>query len=240
MNPKISCIIVDDEPPAIRVLEKLISLHPDLECVATTHRAIEALELVNTLQPNLLLLDIQMPELTGLQLSTLLKGQTQIIFTTAYAQYALEGFEVNALDYLLKPISFDRLVKSIEKFKNFNSHAKTPVQQAQTKEEFFFIKTDGKNKFKKIEFDEILFIESVKNNLIIHTSSQEIITYNTLKYFEENLPKNQFIQIHKSYIISLDKITKTDNQEVWVGTKILPIGETYKEEFFKKINQKLL
>jgi len=240
MRDKIKCIIVDDEPPAVRILEKYISQHPDLELAGTSNRAIEALELVQKLQPDLLFLDIQMPELTGIQLSSLLKDKSEIIFTTAYAQFALEGFEVNAIDYLLKPISFDRFVNAIEKFKQKNNYSNFSKEINRADNEYFFVKTDGRNRFRKVELNEVLYVESVRNNLIIYTKEEEIITYNTLKHFEENLPKTKFVQVHKSYIISIDKITKTDNQEVWIGEKEIPIGDTYKEEFFKRINQRLL
>jgi len=238
MSQVLNCIIVDDEPPAIRILQKYAEQLPELNCVATTDKSIEALHLVQELKPDILFLDIQMPELTGIQLSTLLKDKIQIIFTTAYAQFALDGFELNAVDYLLKPISFERFIQAVEKVKSRIGNL--AENTSKTKDEnYFFVKTDGKNRFKKIDLNEIYYLESIKNYVVIHTENDEIITYNTLKYFEENLPEN-FIQIHKSYLVSLNKIEKTDTNEVWILGKNLPLGDTYKNDFFERINRKIL
>lgn len=239
MNKILSCIIVDDEPPAVRILQKYTEQLPDLECVATTNKAIEALQLVDKHKPDILFLDIQMPELTGIQLSTLLKGKVNIIFTTAYTQFALEGYELNVIDYLLKPISFDRFIQAVEK-------ARHQIQSSEKKDnssegdDFFFVKTDGKNRFKKIRLSEIFYLESIKNYVILHTETEQTTTYNTLKYFEENLPESQFVKIHKSFLVSLDKIEKTDTNSVWVLNNELPLGDTYRNAFFEKINRRLL
>lgn len=239
MNKNLTCIIVDDEPPAIRILQKYAEQLPDLECLATTQKSIEALQLVETLKPDILFLDIQMPELTGIQLSTLLKDKVKIIFTTAYAQFALEGFELNVVDYLLKPISFDRFIKSVEKVRNQTQTTEIKTKQ-NDEDEFFFVKTDGKNRFRKLYLKEINYLESIKNYVVIHTENDEIVTYNTLKYFEENLPESQFVKIHKSYLVSLNKIEKTDTSEVWISGKNLPLGDTFKTAFFERINQRIL
>lgn len=239
MSKVLTCIIVDDEPPAVRVLQKYAGQLPDLDCVAVTNSPIEALQLIEQHQPDILFLDIQMPELTGIQLSAILKDRVKIIFTTAYAQFALDGFELNAVDYLLKPISFDRFIRSVEKVRNqaqsVENNERKPEQEA-----FFFVKTDGKNRFKKIRLDEICYLESIKNYVILHTENEQVVTYNTLKYFEENLPAGQFVKIHKSFLVSLHKIEKTDTNEVWVLGKELPLGDTYKNDFFEKINRKML
>lgn len=233
------CIIVDDEPPAVRVLQKYVEQLPDVECVATTNKAIEALQLVDKHKPDILFLDIQMPELTGIQISTLLKGKVNIIFTTAYTQFALEGYELNVMDYLLKPISFDRFIQAVEKVRcqiqSFEKRDKSAED-----DDFFFVKTDGKNRFRKNRLSEIFYFESVKNYVILHTQTEQTMTYNTLKYFEENLPENQFVKIHKSFLVSLDKIEKTDTDSVWVMGKELPLGDTYRNAFFEKINKRLL
>lgn len=239
MNKPLTCIIVDDEPPAIRILQKYVEQLPDLECLATAQKSIEALQMVETLKPDILFLDIQMPELTGIQLSTLLKDKVKIVFTTAYAQFALEGFELNVVDYLLKPISFDRFIKSVDKVRN-QVQSQIPKEKQNDEDAFFFVKTDGKNRFKKINLNEILYLESVKNYVIIHTADDQIITYNTLKYFEENLPQTQFVKIHKSYLVSVQKIEKTDTYGVWIAERNLPLGNTYKNLFFEKINNKTL
>ncbi len=235
MKRVLTCLIVDDEPPAIRILEKYAAQLPELNCVATTTRAIEVLQLVEKHQPDILFMDIQMPGLTGLQLSSLLKGQTHIILTTAYSQFAMESYELEITDYLLKPISFDRFIKAVEKVRKQLSPQK---QEQSSREEFFFVKTDGKNRFKKIRLGDIYYLESVRNYVVFQLKEDQVVTYSTLKYFEENLPQEQFIKIHKSYLIALDKVEKTDNHSVWVLGKELPLGNTYKEDFFKRIDLK--
>lgn len=239
MSKTLSCIIVDDEPPAVRILQKYTEQLPELECVATTNKAIEALQLVNKYNPDILFLDIQMPELTGIQLSTLLKGKVNIVFTTAYAQFALEGFELNVMDYLLKPISFDRFIKAVEKVKNQIQPDESKGSSMEV-DDFFFVKTDGKNRFKKIWLSEIFYLESIKNYVVLHTKTEQITTYNTLKYYEENLPENQFVKIHKSFLVSLNKIEKTDTNSIWVLDQELPLGDTYRNAFFEKVNKRLL
>jgi len=239
MNKKLSCIIVDDESPAIRILQKYCEKLPDLECLATTNKAIEALQLVDKYNPDIMFLDIQMPELTGIQLSTLLKGKVNIIFTTAYAQFALEGYELNVVDYLLKPISFERFLQAVDKVKNLTQSTEKKDNSSES-DETFFVKTDGKNRFKKVRLSEIFYLESIKNYVILHTAFGQIVTYNTLKYYEENLPESQFVKIHKSFLVSLHKIEKTDTNSVWVLGKELPLGDTYRNIFFEQINKRLL
>lgn len=236
MNRPLTCIILDDEPPAIRILEKYATQMPDLECVASTRKSLEALQLIEQHQPDIVFLDIQMPDLTGIQLSKLINNKTHIVFTTAYAQFAVEGFELAATDYLLKPISFIRFVAAVEKVKkqekDFHWSSSSP------QDDYFFVKTDGKNRYKQVKIDEIHYLESIKNYVIIHTKNEQVVTYNTLKYFEENLPDTDFIKIHKSFIVALNKVEKTDTNEVWVLQKNLPLGDTYKNGFFKRINWK--
>ena len=239
MNKTLTCIVVDDEMPAIRVIQKYCSQLHDLECVANTNKAIEALQLVEKHRPDILFLDIQMPELTGIQLSTLLKGKTNIIFTTAYPQFALEGYELNVVDYLLKPFSFDRFIQAVEKVKTLVRTSENETNSIEN-DGFFFIKTDGRNRFKKVCLSEIFYLESIKNYVIVHTGNEQIVTYNTLKYYEESLPENQFVKTHRSFLVSLDKIEQTDTDSVWVLGKELPLGDTYRNIFFEKINNRLL
>ncbi|AVR44689.1 DNA-binding response regulator [Christiangramia fulva] len=236
MNLK--CLIIDDEPHALRILEKYIRQVPYLECEATTTKSIEALQLIEKFSPDLIFLDIQMPDLTGIQLSKLISGDVKVIFTTAYAQFAVEGFELNATDYLLKPISFSRFLEAVEKVKKLKAENRHNSNENEASENFFFVKTDGKNKFQKVDFSEILYLESIRNYVVIHTKHEQIVTYNTLKHFEENLPSEKFIKTHKSYIVSIAKVSKTDTSEVWVGDDSLPLGDTYRHTFFEKIRER--
>lgn len=226
-------MIVDDEPPATRILENYIGKVSFLEKTAVFNDALKALEFLNTQSVDVIFLDIQMPQLTGLQLSRIISKEIKVIFTTAYPDFALEGFELNAVDYLLKPIAFERFYQAVSKL---NTDSKTEVV-SNNSAEFIFIKTDGKNKFVKLFLDEILYVESLQNYVCIHTVNQQIITHSSLKNVIESLPERDFVQIHKSYVVALKQIESTDSFSVFVNGKELPIGATFKDAFFERIDQ---
>lgn len=229
----LKCIIVDDEPPATRILENYIGKVSFLEKVGIFNDSLKALEFLNANKVDVIFLDIQMPQLTGLQLSRIIAKDIKVIFTTAYPDFALDGFELNAVDYLLKPIAFERFYQAVSKL---NSEPKTEIATT-SPSDFIFIKTDGKNKFQKLFLDEILYVESLQNYVCIHTLKQQIITHSSLKNVIESLPENGFIQIHKSFIIALKQIESTDSFSVFINGKELPIGATYKDAFFERIDQ---
>lgn len=228
----LKCLIVDDEPPAIRLLESYIDKVTFLDCVATTTNPLEALAIIDRDEVDLVFLDIQMPELTGIQISKLISGQTKIIFTTAYPQFAIESYNLNAVDYLLKPFEFERFYQAVLKVKDEEKPKQLPQNDA-----FIFIKTDGKNNFEKVYIKDICYIEGLKNYVAIHLIDRQIITYNTLKHIEDYLPQENFIKIHKSYIVSLYHIDKTDSLSVYIKKECLPIGDTYKQSFFDRIKK---
>lgn len=230
---KFKCIIVDDEPPATRILEKYVEQISFLERVATFNDSLKALEFLNTHTVDLVLLDIQMPQLTGLQLSKIISKDIKIIFTTAYPDFALEGFELSALDYLVKPIAFERFYLAASKLQSSPKQEIQPSNSA----DFIFIKTDGKNKFAKLFLKDILYIESLQNYICIHTLEQQFITHSSLRNVLESLPQDDFVQTHKSYVVALKQIESTDNFSVFINNKELPIGATYKDDFFKRIDQ---
>lgn len=232
----LKCLIIDDEAPAIRLLESYVKKTPFLQLISSTTNPIEALSIIEKESLDLIFCDIQMPTLTGIQLSKIVKDKVQIIFTTAYPQFAIESYELNAVDYLLKPFEFDRFYNAVLKVKSESKDISVPKTN-----DYIFIKTDGKNNFEKVYKNDILYFESLKNYISIHTKSKQIITYNTLKHFEQELNDNEFIKIHKSYIISLQHILKTDSHSVYLINNInLPIGDTYKSNFFKKINNLII
>ncbi|MGY0426639.1 MAG: LytR/AlgR family response regulator transcription factor [Polaribacter sp.] len=231
MNKQLTCVIVDDEPPAIRLLEKYVEKISFLELKGTYTNPLEALQDTEKENIDLVFLDIQMPEITGIQLSKIINQKTKIIFTTSYSQFALESYSVSAVDYLLKPIAFNKFYKAILKV----NQKETVVEKISKKDDFLFFKTDGKNKFSKVFINDILYVEGLKNYISIYLKDKRIITYSTLKHIAENLPKSDFIQIHKSYIISLKHIDKIDNDSLWIHKKELPIGNTYRKLFFEKI-----
>lgn len=234
----LKCLIVDDEPPAIRLIEKYLSRVPFLELISSTTNALTALSLIEEGGIDLVFMDIQMPDLTGLQLSKLVKGKTKIIFTTAYPQFAIQSYEVDAVDYLLKPFEFERFYEAVLKVKNsFKAEVKEVPKEV---DDFIFVKTDGKNNFDKVNVNEICYIEGLKNYVAIHLKDRQVITNNTLKSIEDFLPTSDFVKTHKSFIVSLRHITKTDSLSVFIKGKSIPIGDTYKKELFEIIQQKKL
>ncbi len=234
MSDFIRTIIVDDEPPAIRLLEKYIGKVSFLKLEATFTNPLEALQFIEKGAVDLVLLDIQMPEITGIQLSKIIQQKAHIIFTTAYPQFALESYDISAIDYLLKPIEFNRFYMAVSKVK---PKEKEVISKADN-EKYTFVKTDGKNKLVKVFFKDIYYFEGLKNYISIQLQDDCVITYSTLKSLYDKLPKSEFIQIHKSYIIAFKHIDKIDNQSVWINEKELPLGNTYKAAFFEKIAEK--
>ena len=225
---RIKCIVVDDEPLAVSLLGSYVEKIPFFELVFSTENPIEALEYIRKNEADLIFLDIQMPELSGINFMKIVGDKMKYILTTAYAEYALEGYEHNVIDYLLKPISFDRFQKSALK-----AQERFPNETSQNS--YFFIKSSGQQH--KINFDEILYIESIKDYVSIKTDNQEYIVLDTLKSLENQLPEN-FARVHKSFILNLDKIEKIDVRNVFLNSgKEIPIGETYKSEFFQKLKK---
>jgi two-component system LytT family response regulator len=248
---KLKCIAVDDEPLALDIIEDYVSKVPFLELVKRTENAIEALQMVQAGGIDLVFLDIQMPELTGIQFLKIANGKASYILTTAYSQYALESYDLNVSDYLLKPIAFDRFYKAVEKvhdrLKSQPSSSSTiqPLFAASPApatplsspiQDFIFVKTE--HKIQKIELDDILYIEGLKDYISIFTKNERIITLQNMKKMEETLPKDQFIRVHKSYIIALDKIESIERSRISICSKIIPIGDTYRDEFFRHIDNK--
>ena len=232
----IRCLVVDDEPLALDILEDYISKVPFLTLVKTTTSAIEGLSLVQSDAIDLVFLDVQMPELTGIQFLKIINGKCDVILTTAYSQYALDGYELDVVDYLLKPIAFDRFYKAAQKVlqSSGNSNSSAPeVLSVQKNHDFIFVKTE--HKIQKIYLDDILYIEGLKDYISIFTRSERIITLQNMKKMEESLPSKSFIRVHKSYIIALGKIESIERSRIQIGEKIIPIGDTYREYFFKQI-----
>lgn len=244
----LKCIAVDDEPLALDIIEDYVSKVPFLHLVKRTENAIEALQLVQEGGIDLVFLDIQMPDLTGIQFLKIANNRANYILTTAYSQYALESYDLNVSDYLLKPIAFDRFYKAVEKVRNKMQKEDLapqpipeptvvqPVTVATPAQDFIFVKTE--HKIQKIELDNILYIEGLKDYISIFTKAERVITLQNMKKMEETLPKGEFIRVHKSYIIALDKIESIERSRISIAGKIIPIGDTYRDEFFKLIDGK--
>jgi two-component system response regulator LytT len=238
----IRCIAVDDEAYAAEIIAGYISKTPELQLVAKTTNPFEAIKLVQDGAVDLVFLDIQMPELNGIQFLKICGGNCKVILTTAYTEYALDGFEHDVIDYLLKPIPYERFYRSITKAKLLIENKKTDLEIKPASippvSDYLFIKGESKNKFIKVDLKDILYVEGLKNYLSVYTSTQRLITYQSLRDFESQLPPNQFTRVHKSYIVSLNKINSIDGNMIHVNDRSIPIGETYKEAFFKIIREK--
>lgn len=226
---KIKCIIVDDEPLAVQLLENYVQKIPFLNLVFTSNNPVTVLEYIQNNEADLIFLDIQMPQLSGINFMKIAGEQLKYILTTAYSEYALEGYEHNVIDYLLKPISFERFSKSTLK-------AQEHFQIKDSGISHFFVKSSGQQN--RINFDDISFIESIKDYVNIKTENQEHIALETLKSLENQLP-DHFLRVHKSFIINLNKIQTIDGKNIQlISEKIIPIGETYKSDFLLKIKNR--
>lgn len=232
----IKCVIIDDEPLARKGLKEYLADVDFLELTGEFDNPLKAAEMISRGEVQLLFLDIQMPKITGLEFMKSLQKQIPVIFTTAFPQYALDGFELNALDYLVKPISFERFLKAALRAKEYyevrekNEVANTINTAAP---DHFYIKAD--NKLVKIAYEEILFIEALQNYVVINTNDKKLITYLTFKSVEEYLPGSHFIKVHKSYIISASKVDSIEGNDIRIGKHHLPISRNLKDEVMEKL-----
>lgn len=229
----LNCIIIDDEPLARKGLREYIADVDFLNLAGEFESPVRATTLITSGEVQLLFLDIQMPKITGLEYFRTLQNAPPVIFTTAYPQYALEGFEVNALDYLVKPISFERFLKAAMKAKEYYEIREKNLAGNRQGEQYFFIKADSK--LVRINFDEILFAEAMQNYVTIHTTDRKYITYLTFKSVEDYLPADRFIKVHKSFIISAPKIDSIEGNDIRIGTHFIPVSRNLKDEVMDKL-----
>ncbi|MCW3118182.1 MAG: DNA-binding response regulator [Chitinophagaceae bacterium] len=230
----INCIIIDDEPLARKGLREYIADIDFLKLAGEFDTPLKAVELLNNGDIQLLFLDIQMPKITGLEFLKTIQHTPPVIFTTAYPQYALEGFELNALDYLVKPVSFDRFLKAAIKAKEYYEVRQKNIareNEVAVTQDYFFVKAD--NKLMKIFFDDVLFVEALQNYVTIHTKDRKYITYLTFKSVEEYLPVDKFTKTHKSYIVSLSKIDSIEGNEIHIANHHIPISRNEKDAFME-------
>lgn len=235
-DKKIVCLAVDDEPPALDILKKYITSVHNLELAGTCADAIEALNFLRRQAIDLLFLDIQMPHLLGTDLMRTLVKPPKVIFTTAYRKFAVEGFELDAVDYLLKPISFERFLKAVNKvmqtsFKESDSMDVNVDHQNGSSHPFITVRADRKNL--KIALDDILYIESLKDYIKVVTATKNIITKQSISSLEEVLPKNNFVRIHRSFIVAINKIESFTTDTIEIAKHELPISRMYRHEVEK-------
>lgn len=226
----ISCIVIDDEIPAIEQLEEYIARVPFLKLLRSFNNGIEPISFLQSNKVDVIFLDIEMEGFTGLQLLKTLHNPPKIIFTTAYDQYAIKAFDLNVSDYLLKPISFQRFIQSIDKVYDFFVNNGGIIEnELKYRRDYFFVKTEFR--MQRIDFDKILFIEGMKEYLMIHTTTEKVMTLQSFRNILDALPEYNFIRVHKSYIVAINKIISVEKNRITIGNSIIPISETYKEPF---------
>jgi DNA-binding LytR/AlgR family response regulator len=233
---KTRCVIIDDEPIARSVIKKHLENIPNTNVIAECRNAMEAISVLQKEKVDLMFLDIQMPKLTGLDFLKTLKNPPGVIIVTAYRDFAIEGYELDVIDYLLKPVSFERFLKAMNKYFENNDSKPTILSDAgQIISQDIFIYVKENKKVKKIYLKDILYIESLKEYIRIHTEKNKIVTKVQIGYIEKQLPQEYFLRIHKSYIVSLSYITAFTSHSIEVGESILPLSRSYKESVLKSL-----
>lgn len=233
MQP-IRCLITDDEPLALDVLTGYISHLDHLQLAGRCNNAIETLNFLQKNKVDLLFLDIQMPGLNGIDFLRTLLQPPKVILTTAYRDHAIDGFDLNVLDYLLKPIAFDRFLTAVNKYCNKTTDHSVPIigtSVSLSDDPFVYVKAD--KKMLKIFLRDIVYIESLKDHVKLRTRDKDVVTYQKISYLEEKLPDNKFVRIHRSYIVALDKIESFTAESIGINKEELPIGRLYKNEVMK-------
>lgn len=231
----INCLIIEDEPLARNLMTEYVNKVPYLRLIQACSNPITALEILRNEPVDLIFLDIQMPELTGISLLKTLRKRPFVILTTAYSQYALEGYELDVVDYLLKPITFERFLKAVDKVNQRTNASTVPAAQTRTEAAvpaspaYVFVK-DG-TKLVKVFFDDILFVEGMKDYVTIHTKNQKITTLQRLKVLEEQLPSDKFFRVHHSFIVAIQAIDAVHKGEVRIADAHIPISESYRKAF---------
>lgn len=225
---KYSCIIIEDEPLALEKTKGFVEKTPFLNLLATFDDALEGLAFLKSNKVDLLFLDINLDELSGIELLENSKLNCQVIITTAYSEYALKGYELNVSDYLLKPFSFERFLQAVDKIQDNKS-----VNHKELNSKFIFIKTESR--LEKVNIDEILFIEGMRDYRRIHTINKRIMTLQNFSELEQLLPANLICRVHKSYMVAISKIDEIERSRIKISKEIIPISETYRDHFFSQI-----
>ena len=226
---KLLSLIVADEPMARKGLEEYVKDIPFLEHAGSCESALKATDFLQQQPVDLMLLDINMPHITGVEFLKALENPPLVIFTTAHPEYALESYSLDVLDYLVKPVMFDRFQKAAQKAYDYQLLRASSMPSP----DFFFIKCD--HVFEKVLFNDVLYVEAMQNYCILHTPARKLIAYITLSGLEEKLPKSNFMKVHKSFIVSLDKITALDGNDLFIGKTQIPVSRNFKDEVMKRV-----
>lgn len=237
-----NCIIVDDEPLARKAIQKLIDQTENLELKGSFNGADAATEFLASTPVDLIFLDIQMPGVNGIEFARTISKETLVIFTTAFNEFATDSYEVDAIDYLIKPVKLDRFQKGVEKAQTYYKLLKADFTSNNIEniaDDYIFVRAD--RKMFKVHFNSILFIEGLKDYVVMHTENQKVITLMNIKTIHDLLPKNMFVRVSKSYIINAKKIDSVDNNTVYIGKSEIPIGNIYRDFFFSEfVTKKIL
>ena len=234
----LTCIIVDDEPLAVKLMESFVAKTPDLKLLGSFTDSVEAINAVKEQKPNLLFLDIQMPDLNGMELDHMIPAETRVVFTTAFKEYAFESYEVSALDFLLKPIRYNKFMVAVEKAKEWFAKSESPVSQHPSPitnhPSAIFVRVDGE--LRNITISDIIYVNGMKDYVMFYLDSEPkpLITHLTMKAVEEMLPPEKFLRVHRSYIIAVDKIRKVDRNDcIYIGNEIIHVPDGYQDAFHK-------
>jgi len=236
---KIHCIVVDDEPVAREILEGHLKRIDQVQVIASCKNATEAFQAINSHRVDLVFLDIHMPDISGLSFARSVNRNLRIIFTTAYREYAVEGFDLRAVDYLLKPISFERLLQGIQKYIEENATAvNAPVSEADDfPEDFIFVRSE--RKMVRVDFPDILFMESLGDYIKIHLrNGKSLVTRDSMSNLESSLPGEEFIRVHRSYVVAMHHIDSYTSDTIGIGKHEIPISRSYREEVMKKLGDR--
>lgn len=236
----LTCIIVDDEPLAVKLMESYVAKTPDLELLGSFTDSVAAINAIKELKPNLLFLDIQMPDLNGMELAHMISSDTRVIFTTAFKEYAFESYEVSALDFLLKPIRYNKFIIAVDKAKDWFAKSESPKASPSTKcpspnaqhPISIFVRVEGE--LRNITIDSIVYVNGMKDYVMFYLDGETkpLITHLTMKAVEEMLPPEKFLRVHRSYIIAVDKIRKVDRNDcIYIGNEIIHVPDGYQEAF---------
>ena len=227
----LACIIVDDEPLAVKLLESFVAKTPDLELLGSYTDSVEAINAIKEQKPQLLFLDIQMPDLNGMELAHMLPEGTKVIFTTAFKEYAFESYEVSALDFLLKPIRYNKFIAAVDKAKEWFTVNNTNST--------LFLKVDGE--YRQVAIDQIMYVSGLKDYVMFYLVGERkpLVTHLTMKSVEDMLPTQQFMRVHRSYIVALDKIRSVDRNDcIYIGDEIIRVTEAFREPFLQYLQSK--
>lgn len=237
---KLRTIAIDDEPLALKLVTEYIRKTPYLELVGSFDNPLDAIEFLADNEAGLIFVDIQMPELTGIEFTRTLEGEHKVIFTTAYEKYALEGFKLNAVDYLLKPFSYEEFLKAAGKAHKMAELEASAIPTVEANNQFLFLKSEYK--IRRINFDDILYIEGLKDYIKVYTTGETkpVLSLNSIKSLESKLPAEKFMRVHRSYIVNLDRIETIERSRIIFGKTYIPVSEQYKDKFQEYLDKNFL